>query len=317
MRQHLQKMLILMLVVYPYLTFAQEIALIEQEEITIPNQAQNGKDISVVILNAKDAKIAQISDVLLFELAGYKDTTIAGPETFANEKKAKACLKIKDCIRKHAADLKFKWVMYGTASQKKNKPNVISLSLTLQNVKDGTIAQEWQEEYQSDSLGTVTKKISNDIRKIMKPQPEEMPPELAALTTEEEQFVGPPEPSDLNIQNLTVIPPTKLDFNWSPWVGATLVGIGIGLAAGGTYYGIQYNVAQSNYQSTNIQREAYQYHADSQSSARTANILFATGGAAFAAGATVFILDQFDIFHKTPQTIIVPNPSGATLNLSF
>jgi len=112
----------------------------------------------------------------------------------------------------------------------------------------------------------------------------------------------------------------KPGLDWHSWTGIALMSIGAGMVGTGAYFGVDANNARSNYEATNVQRQAMEYMDQSESSAGKANIMYSAGGAILLTGATIFLLDYFEIIHKSttaPQALIIPQPSGLVLNLSF
>ncbi|MDD3887286.1 MAG: hypothetical protein PHN19_00735 [Patescibacteria group bacterium] len=112
----------------------------------------------------------------------------------------------------------------------------------------------------------------------------------------------------------------KPGLDWHSWTGIALMSIGAGMVGTGAYFGVDANNARSNYEATNVQRQAMEYMDQSESSAGKANIMYSAGGAILLTGATIFLLDYFEIIHKSttaPQALIISQPSGLVLNLSF
>lgn len=154
-------------------------------------------------------------------------------------------------------------------------------------------------------------------------QPQELeviPPPPAPVEEEVGEEVRPEELKPVAEVVKTAEPKIKKGLDWHAWSGIALMSLGAGMVGTGGYFGVSANTSRANYEGTNIQRQAVSFRDESQSSAAMANTMFIYGGGALATGATLFLLDHFEIIHKnpkSPQAIIIPNPSGVSLNLYF
>lgn len=316
--------------------------------MTLPVNAQEvlGEyQLAVVIIPAKGQEVGieqYARDILVTTVASdlNQDPSTIGNTLFTRKliEEIRECFKSTECVCTEAIEQVAYRVLYGTIGKYKIKEKsrdgkikkgkektVFTIKLVFLDVNNNKIIETFackkcSKETLSKQLETIGHAVSENIRKNpVQLAPDTSLTDLATLATTKQPAANPPIPKRSDKPNFK--PLDTDNQNWQLLGSIALIGISVGMLSTGGYFGIQAQTAQSDYNNTNIQKEAFAFYNQYQTASNRANILFATGGALAATGVTIFVLDKFGIIslqEKKPlQTIILPGNSSVDLHFSF
>lgn len=292
--------------------------------------------IAVVIApeNDKDNDVAEeATEIIHYKLSTESLIYALKKEMFEPEDntKIRECFSTRDCVFQRGQVNTVARVLYGTVSKtvteakdkKKSKKKFYTSKLTLLDVIHKQQEKTWECQ-QRQSYEDFFQGVAAEIITIVKKTQIKWP-EIKPAKTEQPVSVKADPTKDLAVKQVKH-EKTQEDakFEKAQWpilTSIVLMGAGTSIVAGGVaYFGSKSDADRTNYDATDVQREAAQFRSESESAAKSANLSLAIGSSVFATGAAIFILDHFHVFdkkQKAPQATIIPIGASVALLISF